>query len=484
MSDRLQREELGELFPSNPVSNRLPQAVEQEPRLSAANEGLRLLGEVANELSAALDLENLQSILSRNLRWIFDFDQCTLAVWPNVSDREYLILEVTSPSMAAKSTPLQRASIHEGWPGKVLAESKPYFLANLTQLPPSITPPTNPHWGIDLQQACSLMLLPLRVGEQTIGSLNFSSSRPGTYSVAWLNLASLLATQVGGQLGSILAHQRTTLALEALERSQAQLKSAIKSREQMMVQLEEQMHELQKLNQLKDEFLNTVSHELRAPLANIKMAIHMLKVTSSAKRTEHYLQILEDECKREMNLVNDLLDLQRLEAGSKPLIPEAIHIKNWLSSLVESFHTRLKERQQLLQLDVFPALAPLVSDRGSLERILFELLNNACKYTPQEGKIRVCARQSSNISTSPITKFTVCNSGPEISVEELNHIFEKFYRICRDDPWEEEGTGLGLALVRKLVEHLGGTITVSSQPGQTAFTVQIPCLAVDTHGSC
>lgn len=483
MSDSLQHEGLGEFFSSNPTSDEMSQTVEPEHRLSTASEGLWLLGELASELTVALDLENLQSILSRKLRWLFDFDRCTLAVWPELSDKEYLILEITSPSKAAKSTPLQKASINEGWPGKVLVESKPYFLGNITQPPPSITPPTNPHWGIELQ-ACSLMLLPLRAGERTIGSLNFSSSRPGTYSVAWLNLASLLATQVGGQLGSILAHQRTNLALESLERSQVQLKSAMKSREQMTVQLEEQMRELQKLNQLKDEFLNTVSHELRAPLANIKMAIHMLKVTSSAKRTGHYLQILEDECKREMNLVNDLLDLQRLEAGSKPFIPEAIHVKNWLSSLIESFHTRLRERQQLLQLDVFPALTPLISDRGSLERILFELLNNACKYTPQGGKIRVCARQSSNISTSPVTKFTVCNSGPEIPVEELNHIFEKFYRICRDNPWEQEGTGLGLALVRKLVEHLGGTIKVSSQPGQTIFTVQIPCLTNDIHRSC
>lgn len=479
MSNSLQHEELGEFCLLNPTPDRMLQAVEPEPRLSTANEALWLLGELASELSTALDLENLQSILSHKLRWIFDFDRCTLAVWPEPSDIEYLILEITNPSQA-KSTSLQRASINQGWSGKVLTESKPYFLANLTQLPPSITLPTNPHWGIDLK-ACSLMLLPLRAGERTIGSLNFSSSRPGTYSVAWLNLASLLAAQVGGQLGSILAHQRATLALNTLELSQAQLRSAIKSREQMMVQLEEQMLELQKLNQLKDEFLNTVSHELRAPLANIKMAIHMLKVTSSAKRTDHYLQILEDECKREMNLVNDLLDLQRLEAGSKPFILEVIHVKDWLPSLVESFQTRLRERQQLLQLDVFQALAPLVSDRDSLERILFELLNNACKYTPQGGEIRVCAQQHSNKSMSFMTRFTICNSGPEIPVEELSHIFEKFYRIRRDDLWEQEGTGLGLALVRKLVEHLGGTIAVSSQLGQTIFTVQIPCLTADTH---
>lgn len=478
MSDSLQREESDEFFSLSPVSDKLLQAA-LEPKLSNANEALWLLGELAGELSTAIDLENLQSILSRRLRWIFDFDRCTFAVWPERSDTEYLILEVTSPSKAAKSTPQQKAAINEGWPGKVLVESKPYFLTNLTQLSATITPPTNPHWGIDLE-ACSLMLLPLRAGKRTIGSLNFSSSRPGTYSLTWLNLASLLATQVGGQLSSILAHQRATLALKNLELSQAQLRRAIKSREQIMVRLEEQMHELQKLNQLKDEFLSTVSHELRGPLANIKMAIHMLKVTSSAKRTEHYLQILEDECRREMNLVNDLLDLQRLEVGSKPFILEAIHVKDWLSSLVASFQTRLKQHQQLLQLDISHSL-PLVSDRASLERILVELLNNACKYTPQGGRIRVCAQQFSNISTSLRTKFVVCNSGPEIPVEELNHIFEKFYRVRRGYPWEEEGTGLGLALVRKLVEHLDGTIAVSSQPEQTVFTVQIPSLSTDTH---
>lgn len=98
---------------------------------------------------------------------------------------------------------LKKIPIEQGWTGRVLIDSKPYFVEDLAQLLPAIVLPPNEYWGI-APNARSLMLLPLRIGERTIGSLNFSSNTVGAYSVTWRNLASLLASQVGGQLGSIL----------------------------------------------------------------------------------------------------------------------------------------------------------------------------------------------------------------------------------------------------------------------------------------
>lgn len=207
-------------------------AVDPSSRVSIAKGAIWLLGELASELSTALDLESLQNILSRKLRWILDFDRSTLAVWCEPSEYEYLLLEITSSSKA-KCTPIQKVPLNQGWPGRVIADSKPYFLADLSQLPPSVELPTEEHWGIT-PQARSLMILPLRIGDYIIGSLNFSSNTPCTYSVAWRNLAELLAGQVGGQLGSILAYQQATAALRALELSQAQLKRAVEFRERVM----------------------------------------------------------------------------------------------------------------------------------------------------------------------------------------------------------------------------------------------------------
>lgn len=245
-------------------------------------------------------------------------------------------------------------------------------------------------------------------------------------------------------------------------------------RKQVEENLNQQARDLQRMNLLKDEFLSTVSHELRTPMSNIKMAIHMLKMASSQEQQERYLQILQNECTREIELINDLLDLQRLEAGAKPLTSENINLQVWLPQVVKPFHERAEFRQQSLQTQVCPELVPLISDPPSLERVLAELINNACKYTPPGGNIVVAACPLAHEGSEPRIELTVTNSGSEIPEAERTRIFEKFYRIPRNDPWKQGGTGLGLALVKKLVDYLGGTIQVESTFGKTMFIVQLP----------
>ncbi len=232
-----------------------------------------------------------------------------------------------------------------------------------------------------------------------------------------------------------------------------------------------QVEELQKLSRLKDDFLSTVSHELRTPMSNIKMAIQMLKISHSAERSQHYLEILQNECAREIQLINDLLDLQRLETASySSLLVEAINLQDLLPIIIQPFLDRTQQCQQTLQINLPPDLPTLISDRPSLERILAELLNNACKYTPFGGEIvlSICDK-----SVTSATIFTISNS-VEIAEVELPRIFDKFYRVSQSDRWKQGGTGLGLALVQKLVEQLQGTILVESSRGWTTFTIELP----------
>ncbi len=232
-----------------------------------------------------------------------------------------------------------------------------------------------------------------------------------------------------------------------------------------------QVGSLEKLNQLKDDFLSTVSHELRTPIANMKMALQMLKVSPIPERRARYLEILQAECTRESELINELLDLQRLEAGSYSiLLNEAVNLQELLPSIIEPFRVRTQQRQQTLQINLPPDLPVLLSDRASLERILAELLNNACKYTHAGGEIivGVCDK-----STEAATIFTISNPA-EVPADQLPRIFEKFYRVPKSDRWKQGGTGLGLALVQKLVEQLQGIIEVESSKGWTTFTVQLP----------
>jgi PAS domain S-box-containing protein len=247
-----------------------------------------------------------------------------------------------------------------------------------------------------------------------------------------------------------------------------------------------QIVELEKLNRLKDDFLSTVSHEMRSPVSNMKMAIQMLELTlqrnnythisptnelASANQVTRYLQILNYECKREIELINDLLDLQRLEAGFHSLTLSEIPLQSWLLLNAKPFRERTQNRQQKFEINIASDLPRFVSDPACLERIVVELLTNACKYTPPEETISLTAR-----AESEAIQIQVCNFGTEIPVAELPNIFDKFYRVPNADPWRQGGTGLGLALVKKMVEHLGGSIEVISAENQTCFTVEIPAI--------
>jgi len=285
-----------------------------------------------------------------------------------------------------------------------------------------------------------------------------------------------------------------------------------------------QVRELERLNSLKDDFLSTVSHELRTPMSNVKMAAQMLDlvltrtgIVDETVRQKHpeidrYFRILHDECQREISLINDLLDLSRLDAGTEPLILSRVNLQDWLPTLANVFQERAYTQQQKLEVHLDPALPPLSTDLSHLERILSELLNNACKYTPPGEHIRLEARVMPPGTCPPaamgpmagpvlepidkrfipaalrqphnalpaeqlplVFQFCVTNTGVEIPEEERDRIFEKFYRIPQNDPWRHGGTGLGLALVKKLAEQLGGTVQVESGDNQTRMIFYTRC---------
>lgn len=287
---------------------------------------------------------------------------------------------------------------------------------------------------------------------------------------------------------------------------------------------QQKIEELTKLNHVKDDFLNTISHELRTPLVGIRMALQTLellfdcpeRLTENWTQASQYFHILEDECQREAKLIDDLLNLTRLEAGAEPIVCVPVHLESWLSHIAETFEARMQQRQQYLKLDLAAGLPPLITDITILERILIELLNNAYKYTSVGETITVLAQviqsedpkmqnhennQVSNISiamrqivsylSKPMGKLTasrlsdtprqyldisVCNTGIEISASEQSRIFDKFYRVPHIDPWNHGGTGLGLSLAKCMAEYLGGTIQVKSENNTTQFTLK---LAID-----
>ena len=236
------------------------------------------------------------------------------------------------------------------------------------------------------------------------------------------------------------------------------------------------MEKLRQANELKDEFVSTVSHELRTPLTSMSMAIKMLRQPNvdPAKR-EQYLDILDAECQREIKLVNNLLKLQQLESQQLELDPQSVSFNPFVSEQATIVADRWPE-SKLLEIALhLPNVSPQIeTDVDSLKHILEELLVNAGKFALPDTTIEVWVSPASDQVT-----FQVANQSKPISNQNLLQLFDKFRRGEGATQQAIAGTGLGLSLVKSMVEHLQGTIEVTSNPvsagiAKTCFTVTIP----------
>ncbi|MCP6759634.1 MAG: GAF domain-containing sensor histidine kinase [Fischerella sp. CENA71] len=251
---------------------------------------------------------------------------------------------------------------------------------------------------------------------------------------------------------------------------------AIAIRQAKLYQLAQtQVNQLEKLDNLKHEFLRSLSHELRTPITSISLAVQTLETIINQETAldtdmvSQLLQILQNECQRESKLINDLLSLTYLEAEAEVLTVIVIDLNSWLPPIVESFREVTICQQQQLFLHFVGELPPLETDITDLERIVTELLINACKYTPAGESITVSAS-----ATEATIEIRVSNSGVTINADELTRIFDPFYRLPQHHPSQYGGTGLGLALVQKLAKHLKASIRVETTAVSTTFTLVLP----------
>ncbi|MFZ1026621.1 MAG: response regulator [Limnoraphis robusta] len=244
---------------------------------------------------------------------------------------------------------------------------------------------------------------------------------------------------------------------------------------------QKQVQELEKLNRIKDEFLKTISHELRTPMSRIKLATQTLEkfledesVVQKSSTFSKVLDIFHQACQRQNQLVDDLISLCYLEAKAETLVFESVDLETWLPEIIQPFLERIHSQKQQLNLDIYPQLPLLKSDISILDRIVRELLDNACKYTPFGEQITVSVRASDQMIV-----LSVMNTGIEIPLDEQQRVFDQFYRIPHHDPWQYGGTGLGLTLVQKLVELLDASIELESYAGFTQFSVKFPKICIE-----
>jgi signal transduction histidine kinase/putative methionine-R-sulfoxide reductase with GAF domain len=227
------------------------------------------------------------------------------------------------------------------------------------------------------------------------------------------------------------------------------------------------------LDRMKNEFVSMVSHELRTPLTSIKGYLDLLQTEQVGKLNDtqrEFLNIVKTNTDRLVQLINDLLDLSRIEAGRIELRPQALDLARLIQSVVETMHPQLRAKQQNVVLAVSPDLPPVWGDHDRVIQILTNLVSNAHKYTPPNGKITIAARASDAWARVDVT-----DTGIGLSQKDITQLFSKFFRAQNRTVQNIPGTGLGLAITRSLVELHGGQIWVESTPGQgSTFSFTLP----------
>jgi signal transduction histidine kinase len=231
---------------------------------------------------------------------------------------------------------------------------------------------------------------------------------------------------------------------------------------------------LKELDKMKSDFVSNVSHELRTPLTSIKGSVDNMLDGLTGQLNEkqiRYLARIKSNADRLSRLINDLLDLSRIEAGRVEVRAATLPLNALAGEVAEQLKPLAAEK--LIQIEV-PASDPEVTvwaDRDKVTQVLMNLIGNAIKFTPQNGKVTVAIEKNGD----DYMRISIADNGPGIVQEEANKIFAKFYQVDNIDRQKPKGSGLGLAISKALVELHGGKIWVESAVGRgSTFYFTLP----------
>ncbi len=237
--------------------------------------------------------------------------------------------------------------------------------------------------------------------------------------------------------------------------------------------LEESNRKLVELDKMKSRFFANISHELRTPLTLLIAPLETLQREKGHlfdEETRNTFKIMQDNAMRLLKLINDLLDLVKLESGRMEVRKEPLKVREFIKGLTLAVQGAAKDKKVLLSTHVDEKLETILADRDKLEKIILNLLFNSVKFTPSGGRIDISAKGENGWFF-----LQVKDTGMGISEENLPHIFDRFWQADSSAQRKYQGTGIGLSLVRELVEVQGGTVMVESQLGKgTTMTVKIP----------
>jgi PAS domain S-box-containing protein len=229
---------------------------------------------------------------------------------------------------------------------------------------------------------------------------------------------------------------------------------------------------------MKNEFVSTVSHELRTPLTSIKGYVDLILDGSAGEINEmqqEFLGIVKENSDRLVELINEMLDISRIESGRVHLKVEPMSIAESIEGAVDTFRAVLKQTERTVEQNVPSSLPPVAADRDRVGQVLINLVSNALKYSPGGGRVEVTASHKGGFVTVAVT-----DEGLGIGKEDLKRLFTKFYRVDSAMTREIGGSGLGLSICKNIIELLGGEITVKSKLGRgSTFAFTLPAASED-----
>jgi len=422
---------------------RLFQELQERTReLARSVDELKALGEVGRAVSSTLDLETVLSTIVSQASQLSGTDGG--AVYEYDEETEEFHLRATQNLDAnfvelLRSTRIRKG---EGAVGRMAVTFEPTQIPDIEQ---------DATYQSRLRDAAlregyhALLAVPLLREHRIIGGLIVNRRTPGEFSPDVIELLRTFAAQ------SALAIQNA----------------------QLFQEIEEKGRQLEVADRHKSEFLASMSHELRTPLNAVigfsEVLLDRMFGELNPKQDE-YLQDILTSGRHLLSLINDILDLAKIEAGRMELEVTDFHLPQAIDNAITLIRERAARRAITLAVDVDPQLGEIKGDERKVKQVLLNLLSNAIKFTPEGGRVGVQAGLADGF-----TEISVTDTGVGIAPEDHEAVFEEFRQVGADYAKKHEGTGLGLTLSRRFVELHGGKIWVKSQLGQGAtFTFTLP----------
>lgn len=333
----------------------------------------------------------------------------------------------------------------------------PIYVGSKVHIPEGLRPLT------ERLKLTSMIIVPLSIRDKNIGVMIIGNTK--TYkkpSESDVEILSLLANQLVQSIENARLYEQLWKAYQELE-------ERVKERTR---ELEEANRALQRLNQMKSEFVSAVAHELRTPLTSIKGYATILssgKLGNLKQEHKERLERINKHSNELVNLINDLLDIARIEAGKTIMDIKEVDLELVVNDIEEIISPQAEEKKIKFVVQN-QGVKKVMADKIHLERVLINLLGNALKFTPENGEVGLIIKPNGELA-----QFEIYDTGIGIDEKDLDKIFNEFYRADNPINRDKKGTGLGLSLVKQIVEAHKGKIWVESKPGKgSKFIFTLP----------